>query len=207
MEKEIEHLRGELSILIELERGISVNGKMCRKLKRKYKLNKENITTVKETVKQRIRLKAQRMGRYEKLGKFYHQNLIFKNDGKKFYREIEKEKLTVNETPAINDIGRFLDTILSEEKDFNENSEWIKNVHTDNANIHQQQWSDISVKELQAALKRSHKWTSAEIGQVSYYWLNSLYKGHYILVSLYKGHYILVSLLSATSKNLEESAT
>ena len=100
-----------------------------------------------------------------------------------------------------------MDTILSEEKDFNENSEWIKNVHTDNANIHQQQWSDISVKELQTALKRSHKWTSAEIGEVSYYWLNSLYKGHYILVSLYKGHYILVSLLSATSKNLEESAT
>ena len=71
-EKEIEHLRGELSILIELETGISVNGKMCRKLKRKYKLNEENITTVKETVKQRIQLNTQRMGRHEKRGKFYH---------------------------------------------------------------------------------------------------------------------------------------
>ena len=49
---------------------------MCRKLKRKYKLNKENITRVKETVKQRIQLKAQRMQRYEKCGKFYCQNLM-----------------------------------------------------------------------------------------------------------------------------------
>ena len=59
MEKEIEHLRGELSIVSELQRGINVKGKMCRKLKRKYKLNKENITRVKETLKQRMQLKAQ----------------------------------------------------------------------------------------------------------------------------------------------------
>ena len=56
------------------------------------------------------------MQRYEKCGKFYHQNLIFKNDAKKFYREIGKEKVTVNETPAINDIERFWDTMWCEEK-------------------------------------------------------------------------------------------
>ena len=50
MEKEIEHLRGELSILSELVRGVNVKGKMCRKLKRKHKLNSKK--TVKETVKQ-----------------------------------------------------------------------------------------------------------------------------------------------------------
>ena len=54
MEKEVENLRGELSILSELERDKNVEGKMCRELKRKYKLNEENITTVKETVKQRM---------------------------------------------------------------------------------------------------------------------------------------------------------
>ena len=53
MEKEIEHLGGELSILSELERGINVKGKISRKLKSKYKLKEGNITRVKETVKQR----------------------------------------------------------------------------------------------------------------------------------------------------------
>ena len=37
--------------------------------------------------------------------------------------ETGKEKVTVNETPAINDIERFWDTIWSEEKDFNEKTE------------------------------------------------------------------------------------
>ena len=59
LEKEIEHLRGELSILSELERGINVKGKMCRELKKKYKFNEENITRVKETLKQRMHFKAQ----------------------------------------------------------------------------------------------------------------------------------------------------
>ena len=58
MEKEIEHLRGELSILSNLERTIKVKGKVCRKLNRKYKLNEKNITTSKETVKQRMQLKT-----------------------------------------------------------------------------------------------------------------------------------------------------
>ena len=48
---EIEHLQEELSILSELERGTNVKGKMCKKLKRKYKLIKE-IIRVKERVKQ-----------------------------------------------------------------------------------------------------------------------------------------------------------
>ena len=47
------------------------------------------------------------MQRYKERVKFYHQNLILKNDASKFYGEIGKEKVTVNEIPAINDIERF----------------------------------------------------------------------------------------------------
>ena len=47
------------------------------------------------------------MQRYKERVKFYHQNLIFKNDASKFYGEIGKEKVTVNEIPTINDIERF----------------------------------------------------------------------------------------------------
>ena len=142
-----------------------------------------------------MQLEAQRMRRYEKPGKFYQQNAIFKNITKEFYREIGKEKVTVNETRAINDIERFWDTIWSEEKDFNQRVEWIKNVQTDYANIQEQQCSDISVEELQTALKKSHKWKSAGTDQVLNYCFNSLHKGHYILTSLF----------SDTIKNLEDS--
>ena len=73
--------------------------------------------------------------------------------------------------------------------------EWIKNVQADNANIQEQQWSDISVKELQTALKKSHKWKTSGTEQVSNYWLKSLCVGYYILPSL----------LYDTIKNLEDS--
>ena len=42
--------------------------------------------------------------------------LNFKNDAKEFYREIGKEKVTVNETTAINDIERFGDRLWNEER-------------------------------------------------------------------------------------------
>ena len=75
------------------------------------------------------------MRRCDKSGKFYGLNLIFKNNEKKFYREVEKEKVPVNETPAVNDFKRFWATIWRGEKYFNENAEWIQNVQTDNTNI------------------------------------------------------------------------
>ena len=58
---------------------------------------------------------------------------------KKLYREIGKEKVTVNETPAIDDIERFWDIIWREEKDCNEKAEWIKKVQNDSANRQEQQ--------------------------------------------------------------------
>ena len=51
MEKELKHTRG--TFYTELARAEhTFERKMCRMLKRKYKLNKKNITRVKETVKQ-----------------------------------------------------------------------------------------------------------------------------------------------------------
>ena len=82
----------------------------------KYKLNEENITRMKETVDQRMHLKAQKLQRYEKHGKLCRQNVTFKNDTNKFYREIWKEKVTVNKIPAINAIENFWDTIWIEKK-------------------------------------------------------------------------------------------
>ena len=72
-------MRGELSILTELlginvkGRGINVNGRACRTY-RKYRINKDNIMIIKETVKQKMQLKAQRLRKYEK-SKFYRQKV------------------------------------------------------------------------------------------------------------------------------------
>ena len=65
-------------IFTELQKGINVKGGACETLKRKYTINKHNIITIKETVKQKLRLKVQRLRRYQKRNNFYRQNVIFK---------------------------------------------------------------------------------------------------------------------------------
>ena len=77
-------MRGELSILSELQRGVNTKGRRFRKITKKYQLTSQNILEVKEKIKQKMQLKAQRMRRYDKRSKFYRQNLIFKADAKKF---------------------------------------------------------------------------------------------------------------------------
>ena len=66
-----------------------------------------------------MQLKAQRLSRYEKRNTFYSQNVIFKRDGKNFYREIGKETITVNVAPSIEEVKDFWKDIWSEEKGFN----------------------------------------------------------------------------------------
>ena len=184
IEKEIELMRGELSILTELQRGVNVKGKACRTMKRKYKIEKDNINTVKETIKQRMQLKAQRLRRYEKRNKFYRQNMIFKTDAKKFYREIGKETIMIDKTPSVEEMENFWRTIWSEEKEFNEQAEWIKNTEQQNEMKNQQEWREISTDELKQALIRSHKWKSPGIDRIPNFWLNCISKGHNRLASL-----------------------
>ena len=61
-------------------------------MKKKYAMKKrEDLPPLKETLKQKIQLKAQRIRRYEKRKKFYRQNNTFKSDEKNFYRELGSE--------------------------------------------------------------------------------------------------------------------
>ena len=55
IEREMQHMQGELSILTELQRGINIKGRACTILKRKYTINKDNIVIIKETVKQKVK--------------------------------------------------------------------------------------------------------------------------------------------------------
>ena len=74
IQKEIETLRGELSILEDLLKVINVRTRKGPKVKRNYKLQNENdATTIKERTEQKMQVKAHRIRRFEKRKKFYRQ--------------------------------------------------------------------------------------------------------------------------------------
>ena len=54
-----------------------------------------------------MQLKAQRLKRYEKRNKFYRQNVVFKTNAKKFYGEIGKETINVDDALSIEDSKVF----------------------------------------------------------------------------------------------------
>ena len=60
---------------------------------RKYKITSvKNIPGIKEELKQKMQVKAQRGRQFDKRNIFYKENKIFQTDAKKFYTEIWKKK-------------------------------------------------------------------------------------------------------------------
>ena len=73
-----------------------------------------------------MQVKTQRIRRFEKRTKFYKQNKIFKTATKQLYREMGKQPIEIKELPSIKEVEKFWKKILSNEKEHNEEAEWIK---------------------------------------------------------------------------------
>ena len=85
IEKEIETMRGEMSILSEIERNKDPKTRKARKVIRKYKItNVIDVPSIKQELKQKVEVKAQTERRFDERNKFYRQNKIFQTDAKNF---------------------------------------------------------------------------------------------------------------------------
>ena len=123
----MEKKRSDLSILTEIQNKSEVKPRKQRKIKRRYNIKKmEDIPEVKEKLKQQIQAKAQRIRRYEKRGKQLRQTTIFKENTKKFYRDLGKKQIDIDEPPTLKEIEDFWSKVWEDEIQHNETAEWIK---------------------------------------------------------------------------------
>ena len=75
-------------------------------MKKKYTMkNFKDWAPLKETLEQKIQLKAPRIRQYDKRSKFYRQNSTFKMENKKFYRELGKTQVNVEKPPSKEVLG------------------------------------------------------------------------------------------------------
>ena len=72
----------------------------------------------------------------------------------------------------------FWTNIWSNKKGFNENAEWITREEARTRAIEEQEWKDITTKELNQTLTKAHKWESPGHDKVPNFWLNSLTSTH-----------------------------
>ena len=63
-------------------------------------------------------------------------------------------------------------------------SSWIGNTEKKNEKVKEQDWENVTVLELKAALSKSQKWISPGIAKVPNFWLNALSSSHVTFTSL-----------------------
>ena len=102
-----------------------------------------------------------------------------------------KEPIEIKEPSSIKDVEKFWKKSWCNEKEHNEEAEWIKREEERMKETEQQEWEDIELKEVEFSLKKSHKWKFPGLDKLPNFWLN-------ILTSAHK---VLTHTLSQTMKN------
>ena len=63
--------------------------------------NAREVVQLTETLKRKVQAKAQRIRRYEKRETQYSQNKMFREDTKKFYRNLDMKIIEAREPPTM----------------------------------------------------------------------------------------------------------
>ena len=110
IEESIRANRTDLSRLNEMLRNSMMAEKKRRQTIKKYNISTRNdVLKAMEMLKQQIQAKAQRLRRFDKRAKFFYQNNIFKDNTKRFYQELDSEKVEVTCPPTEQETGKLLE--------------------------------------------------------------------------------------------------
>ncbi len=156
------------------------SNKKVSMLYRKYNITDRNmLQSIDEELKQKVQCKAQRIRRYEKRNNFFIQNRNFKENTKKFYRDISKKHSDVLNPPNKEDLEQFWKPIWENEKSYNEEAEWInRQSKILDEVIQPQEWGEISVDEISHQIRKSANWKSPGLDGIPNFWLKQLVSLH-----------------------------
>ena len=109
---------------------------------------------------------------------------MFANNRKKFFRRLGKEQISVEKPPKKDATKTFWRTILENNRVYNHSAEWIKREEQKYTHIECQPWKDISLDELQTALKKTSNWKlPGPDAVVPKFWLKQLTALHHHLLN------------------------
>ena len=78
---------------------------------------------------------------------------MFANNREKFFTTLGKEHISVEKPPKKEETETFWRSVLESNREYNHLAEWIKREEQKYTDIEYQPWEDISLDELQTALK------------------------------------------------------
>jgi hypothetical protein len=148
-----------------------------RKILQKYSVtNAREVGRLTETLKQKVQAKAQRITRYEKRETQYNQNKMFKEDTKKFYRNLDMKNIEDREPPSIAEAETYWKSLWGEEAEHNERAEWIRREQKRKLSL--MDWGPIQISKIALYLLKAHNWKSPGNYQIQNYWLKAIPATH-----------------------------
>jgi hypothetical protein len=138
------------------------------RFKKKYSVtNAREVGQLTETLKQKVQAKAQRIRRYEKRETQYSQNKMFKEDTKKFYRNLGMKNIEARESPSVAEAETYWKSLWGEEPQNNERAEGIRRKQKRKISL--MDWRPIQISEFALYLLKAHNWKSPGNDQIQNY--------------------------------------
>ena len=138
--------------------------------------NAREVAQLTETLKQKVQSKAQRIRRYEKKETQYSQNMMFKGDTKKFYRNLGMKNREAREPPSMAETETYWKSLWGEEAQHNEGAEWIRREKE--RKVSHMGWMLIQITEITSNLSKAHNFKSPGCDQIQNYWLKAFPATH-----------------------------
>ena len=129
-----------------------------------------------ETLKQKVQARAQRIRRHEKRETQYSQNKMFKEDIKKFYRNLGMKNIQAIETPSMAEEATYWKSLWGEEAQHNERAECIRKEQK--RKVNHIDWMPIQITEITSYLSKDHNWKSPGNDKIQNYWFKAFPATH-----------------------------
>ena len=190
MNRRINDLRTDISRISQMN-DPNPSTKMKRNtnnMRNKYKIyDEENRVIMLETLKQRLSVLNNRLSRYQKRQKQYHQNKTFAEKPSKLYDQLRGNRINITEPPQKEDIERFWKPLYENEKEFNKNAIWLNDYKSSLDTITPAEFNDIEPKEITNSSSKFSNWKSPGIDKLQNFWWNKLTSLHPKIANVMNG--------------------
>jgi len=138
--------------------------------------NAREVARLTETLKQKVQAIVQRIRTYEKRETQYSQNKMFKEDTKKFYRNLGMKSIKAREPPPMAEAETYWKSLWGEEAQQNQRAEWIRREQK--RKVSHMDWMPIQIMEITSYLSKAHNWESPGNDQIQNHWLKAFPATH-----------------------------
>ena len=182
IEDKIIQVRKDISHLEEMRKGTVLKQRIIEELHRRHPLlKKKGLPCIIEELKQRLRAKAAKIKRFQRRSERYHQNRLFGNNQRQFYRNLQSNPDEQTRPLPGADKEACLDfwkNIWEKPVEHNSDAEWLPEVRTALAAAEEQQQCVITDILVSERVKKMTNWASPGTDGLHAYWIKHFKELH-----------------------------